>query len=156
MKPLSTDTQNFVRSNLIFLTLVSLSTSFLSLSTMVGKKNTSEFILPIFLQLLKDEESEVRISLFKKLNEITKVLGVDTLSHSIIPALTELGTDKNWRIRASSIEIISFFAKEIVSISTNIRVLNFWMKKYSKFWLIGSVTKYFQSGTSILLSISLY
>jgi serine/threonine-protein phosphatase 2A regulatory subunit A len=92
---------------------------------MVGKKNTSEFILPIFLQLLKDEESEVRISLFKKLNEITKVLGVDTLSHSIIPALTELGTDKNWRIRASSIEIISFFAKEIVIIIANIRVLNF-------------------------------
>jgi serine/threonine-protein phosphatase 2A regulatory subunit A len=41
-------------------------------------------------------------------------LGVDALSNSIIPALTELAVDKNWRIRSSSIEIISFFAKEIV------------------------------------------
>lgn len=28
--------------------------------------------------------------------------------------MTELAQDKNWRIRSSSIEIISFFAKEIV------------------------------------------
>ena len=86
----------------------------MSLSQHIGKSHTTEHILPTFLSLLKDEDSDVRINLFKKLNEITKVLGLDTLSQSVIPALNQLGNDKNWRIRASSIEIISFFAKEIV------------------------------------------
>lgn len=49
---------------------------------------------------MKDEDSDVRINLFKKLNEITKVLGVEALSQSIIPALTEIAADKNWRIRS--------------------------------------------------------
>lgn len=31
----------------------------------------------------------------------------------MIPALTTLATDVNWRIRSSSLEIITFFAKEI-------------------------------------------
>lgn len=41
-------------------------------------------------------------------------MGIEALSQQIVPALTELAQDKNWRIRSSSIEIISFFAKEIV------------------------------------------
>jgi serine/threonine-protein phosphatase 2A regulatory subunit A len=32
----------------------------------------------------------VRITLFKKMSFITKVLGVESLSQSVIPALTEL------------------------------------------------------------------
>lgn len=56
----------------IFIT-ASLASSFLALCSVVGKKHTSDIILPIFLQLLKDEDSDVRINLFKKLNEITKV-----------------------------------------------------------------------------------
>lgn len=32
----------------------------------------------------------------------------------MVPALTNLANDKNWRIRFSSIDIISFFAKELV------------------------------------------
>lgn len=47
--------------------------SFLAVSSVIGKKHTTEHILPIFLSLLKDNESDVRISLFKSLNEITKV-----------------------------------------------------------------------------------
>lgn len=71
-KTLSSDQQNFVR--------ISLASSFLTLCQYIGKKNTTEHILPTFLALLKDDDSDVRINLFKKLNEITKVLGLDTLS----------------------------------------------------------------------------
>ncbi len=31
----------------------------------------------------------------------------------MIPALTELAQDKNWRIRSSTIEVIAFFARAI-------------------------------------------
>jgi len=72
IKELVNDTQNYVR--------LALAGSFLSICSLLGKKHTTDHILPIFLQLLKDDDSEIRITLFKKLNEITKVLGLDTLS----------------------------------------------------------------------------
>ena len=50
------------------------------LSEKIGKKNTQDLVFPIFLVLLKDSDSEVRITLFKKLSYITKVLGIETLS----------------------------------------------------------------------------
>ncbi|KRX08284.1 Armadillo-type fold [Pseudocohnilembus persalinus] len=109
IKVLAKDSQSYVRQ--------SLAGSFLSISSVIGKKQTSEHVLPIFLELLKDEDSEV--------------LGVDTLSHSILPALTELAQDKNWRIRHSSIDIIGFFAKEIGSEFLNdkiIQILMEWIK----------------------------
>lgn len=85
----------------------------LSLCGVLGKKNTNEIILPIFLALLKDDEIEVRVNLFKKLNEIVKVLGVNTLSQSIIPGLIDLGSNNNWRIRVTAIEYLPYFAKQI-------------------------------------------
>jgi len=55
---------------------------------------------------------------------MTKVLGVDSLSQSIIPALQDLAVDKNWRIRSSAIEVISFFAKEIGLDFMNDKIIN--------------------------------
>ena len=81
LKIIQTDTNAFVRSIFIFRFLLdALASSILTLCPILGKKNTSESILPIFLNLLKDTDSEVRITLFKKLSLITNVLGVDALS----------------------------------------------------------------------------
>jgi serine/threonine-protein phosphatase 2A regulatory subunit A len=98
--------------------------------------------LPIFLALLKDTDSEVRITLFKKLSLITKVLGVESLSQSVIPALTELAQDKNWRIRAQTIEVLAFFAKAIVFYSSVLEGAEFLNDKVIKLlmdWLADRV-----------------
>jgi len=60
--------------------LAALASSILTLCPVIGKKSTSELILPIFLSLLKDSDSEVRITLFKKMSFMTRVLGVEALS----------------------------------------------------------------------------
>ena len=65
----------------------------------IDKANTNEHILPIFLALLRDESSDVRLNLFKRIEDLNRVIGVENLSQSIIPALTELSQDKNWRIK---------------------------------------------------------
>lgn len=44
-------------------------------------------ILPKFLQLLKDDEEQVRMTVFKKVCLISDILGIDTLSQSILPVL---------------------------------------------------------------------
>jgi len=87
-----------------------------SLCPIVGKKSTSEYVLPIFLTLLKDEYSEVRVNLFKHLEDLTKVIDLDSLSSSILPALNELAVDKNWRTRAAVVEFLPFFAQKMVKL----------------------------------------
>jgi serine/threonine-protein phosphatase 2A regulatory subunit A len=77
-----------------------LATSILHLCKIIGKKNTTDLILPKFLQLLKDEDEQVRVAIFKNVGLICDVLGVDTLSQTTMPALNELAVHSNWRIRA--------------------------------------------------------
>jgi serine/threonine-protein phosphatase 2A regulatory subunit A len=95
---------------------VALAESLPSLAPIVGKRSTSDHILPIFLTLLKDEASEVRVSLFKHLDDLTKVVDIDSLSQSLLPALNELAVDKNWRTRAAVIEFLPSFAQKMVVI----------------------------------------
>ena len=81
-----------------------LAENLLALCPIIEKQPTNEHILPIFLALLRDESSDVRLNLFKRLENMNQVLGIENLSQSIIPALTELSQDKNWRIKLSVVE----------------------------------------------------
>jgi serine/threonine-protein phosphatase 2A regulatory subunit A len=53
----------------------------------IGKQATNEHILPVFLALLRDEQSEVRLNLFKRLEDLNEVIGIEDLQQSIIPSL---------------------------------------------------------------------
>jgi serine/threonine-protein phosphatase 2A regulatory subunit A len=53
----------------------------------------------------------VRLNLFKRLEDLNQVIGIENLSQSIIPALTELSQDKNWRIKFSVVEQFPVLAK---------------------------------------------
>lgn len=64
--------------------------------------------------LLKDEFSEVRVNLFKHLEDMTRVVEFDALFQSLLPALNELAVDKNWRTRAAVVEFLPFFAQKMV------------------------------------------
>ena len=81
-----------------------LAENILSICPIIDKAQTNEHILPIFLNLLRDESSEVRLNLFKRLEDLNKVIGIKELEQSIIPSLTELSNDKNWRIKLSVLE----------------------------------------------------
>ena len=47
-----------------------------------------------------------------KIDSICAVLGSETLSQTTIPALTELATNPNWRIRVSSMELLFYLVKQ--------------------------------------------
>ena len=51
----------------------------LSLCPIIDKAQTNEHILPIFLALLRDESSDVRLNLFKRLEHLNKVIGLENL-----------------------------------------------------------------------------
>ena len=82
LKPLATDTFQYVR--------IALADNILTLCPLIGKTATNEHILPLFLQLLRDESSEVRLSIFKTLEHLNEVIGIDSLSQSILPAINDM------------------------------------------------------------------
>lgn len=76
-----------------------LAENILTICPKIQKGPTNEFILPIFLVLLRDDDSKVRLSLFKRLEDLNQVIGISDLQQSIIPSLAELSSDKNWRTK---------------------------------------------------------
>jgi serine/threonine-protein phosphatase 2A regulatory subunit A len=51
----------------------------LHLTLIIDKPATNEHILPVFLNLLRDENSEVRLNLFKRLHDLNEVIGIEEL-----------------------------------------------------------------------------
>jgi len=47
------------------------------------------------------------------LDDLTKVIDLESLSSSLLPALNELAVDKNWRTRAAIVEFLPFFAQKM-------------------------------------------
>lgn len=45
----------------------------------MGKKNVNEVILPSFLTLLKDNDTDIRIKVLNKIENLTEVIDINTL-----------------------------------------------------------------------------
>lgn len=56
-----------------------LAENILTLCPKIGKAASTQSILPVFLVLLRDESSEVRLNLFKKLEDLNSVIGIEEL-----------------------------------------------------------------------------
>ena len=70
----------------------------------IGKQATTKEVLPVFLLLLRDENSEVRLNLFKRLEDLNSVVGIEDLQTSLLPSVEELAKDKNWRFKIQVIQ----------------------------------------------------
>merc|ERR1719321_2534645 len=84
------------------------------LCTKLGRDLTTKVLLPIVLDLFKDEFHEARLSIVQQTGEICLVLGMDavTASNSLINALQVLIMDNQWRIRLAVVEQIAPLAKQ--------------------------------------------
>lgn len=96
---------------------------------------TPEYLLPTFLQLLRDDFPDVRLNVISKLDDLNEgelpkessvclwnlslmlsclvVVGVEPLTLSLLPAILELSEDKQWRVRLQIIEYIPLVAKQL-------------------------------------------
>lgn len=105
VRDLSTDQSQHVRA--------ALGTQISGLAPLLGKEATIEHLLPLFLQLLKDEFPDVRLNIISKLEQVNEVIGIDLLSQSLLPAIVELAEDKQWRVRQAIIEYIPLLANQL-------------------------------------------
>ncbi|KJK76675.1 Protein phosphatase PP2A regulatory subunit [Metarhizium anisopliae BRIP 53293] len=81
-----------------------LGTQISGLAPILGKQETIDHLLPMFLQMLKDEFPELLIE---------AVIGIDLLSQSLLPAIVQLAEDKQWRVRLAIIEYIPLLASQL-------------------------------------------
>ena len=65
------------------------------------------------LQLLKDEFPEVRLNIISTLHAVNTVVGVDLLSQSLLPAISELAEDRQWRVRLAIIDYFPLLAAQL-------------------------------------------
>merc|ERR1712146_845280 len=84
-----------------------------NLSPQLGKQATIDSLLPLLLQLLKDEAPEVRLSVISKLDALNQVVGIDLLLQSLMPSIVELAEDRHWRVRFAIIEYIPLLAQQL-------------------------------------------
>ena len=67
------------------------------LAPLLGKEATISDLVPQVLLLLRDTTSEVRLNVISSLGSLNKVIGVDLLSQSLLPAILDLASDSKWR-----------------------------------------------------------
>ncbi|GIX88389.1 hypothetical protein CEXT_202481 [Caerostris extrusa] len=87
----------------------------MGLSPILGKQNTIEHLLPLFLSQLKDECPDVRLNIISNLDCVNEVIGITQLSQSLLPAIVELAEDSKWRVRLAIIEYMPLLAGQLVS-----------------------------------------
>ncbi len=102
LRKLEKDQKNFVRG--------ALASNVLKLCSLLGNK-TNDYILPIFLTLMKDENIEIRMTLINNLSELNKVIEINNIIEIIMPSIKEISANKSWRVRLQIMEIIPVLAK---------------------------------------------
>jgi serine/threonine-protein phosphatase 2A regulatory subunit A len=81
----------------------------------LGREISQKVLLPLVLDLFKDEYHEARLSVVQQAGAICEVLGMDavaTVNSSMINALQVLIMDNQWRIRLAVVEQIGMLAKQ--------------------------------------------
>jgi serine/threonine-protein phosphatase 2A regulatory subunit A len=83
----------------------------------IGKDYTSSKIIPILMDLLKDENSEVKMNVCNGLQKVAQVVGPEILSANFLTTITTMTKETQWRVRQSVFELVAelskLFPKEI-------------------------------------------
>ena len=103
LRKLEKKKKNFVKG--------ALASNVLKICEMIGPKKTNDYIFPIFLTLIKDENIEIRMNLINNLSELNKVIEIDNIIESIILPIKEISANKSWRVRIQIMEIVPVLAK---------------------------------------------
>ncbi|KAL6942042.1 hypothetical protein ACO0QE_003206 [Hanseniaspora vineae] len=83
------------------------------MASLMNKTECTEHLIPILLNMLRDECPDVTLNIISNLEVVNKVVGIDILSENLLPAITDLSIDVNWRVRLAIIENIPLLAKQL-------------------------------------------
>lgn len=67
----------------------------------------------MFLSMLKDDYPDVRLNIIGKLDGVNRVIGIEKLAETLLPAIVQLAEDKNWRVRLAVIGYVPLLASQL-------------------------------------------
>ncbi|KAK8752318.1 hypothetical protein OTU49_004827, partial [Cherax quadricarinatus] len=114
----------------------------MGLSPILGKENTVNHLLPLFLSQLKDECPEVRLNIISNLDCVNEVIGIQ---QSLLPAIVELAEDTKWRVRLAIIEYMPLLAGQL-----GVDFFNQSLSKLCMTWLVDHVYAIREAATNNL------
>lgn len=88
----------------------------LSTCAIVGKSKTNDYIFPVFLSLIKDNDHSIRLTLLKTIDNMNEVISIDTYISTVIPYIKDLSESKSWRVKIEVTDIIPALARNMVII----------------------------------------
>lgn len=92
---------------------VALAGSILHLVPIIGKNYSNEHIKEILVQLLKDENSTVKVELFRYQEPLSHVIASSNLLSILNPVMKELINDKDWRVREKGLKAYDVYLSKL-------------------------------------------
>lgn len=84
-----------------------------AMAPIVGREKTIAHLVPLFLLLLRDTDSQVRLNLIGSLDLLEGTIEIDYLKDALLPCIQDLAVDSAWRIRFAIIEHLPLVAKHV-------------------------------------------
>lgn len=73
-----------------------------ALAASLSSEEASQHLIPMVNILLKNNNTEVVVSLIENMGELVNTVGISALEEKVIPSICTLAADKTWRIRLAA------------------------------------------------------
>ena len=83
------------------------------LMPIIGRNNSTQHLLPLVLEILRDNSSEIKMCIFSDLEGICGVVGSESLAQIIMPSLEEMSADKQWRVKLKMVQCFPLLGKQL-------------------------------------------
>jgi serine/threonine-protein phosphatase 2A regulatory subunit A len=77
------------------------------MASIIGKEYTNQKVVPILMDLLRDDNSEVKNNVVSGLVKIAHVVREDLLEANLLTQLANMTKDGQWRVRMGVFELIA-------------------------------------------------
>ena len=90
-----------------------ISSNIIKLMALVNKTVATQHILPLVLEILRDNSPDIKVCLLSDLEGLFNTVGGESLAQIIMPTLNELIEDKQWRNKVKIIQSFPLLGKQL-------------------------------------------
>lgn len=83
----------------------------MELAPVIGNHNTTASIVPVFQQILHDNDNDASVALLKSLLKHVDQIDLNSITPSILPVILEIAKETHWRVKVVIIELTPSFAR---------------------------------------------
>lgn len=77
------------------------------MAQIIGKEFTKQKLIPILLELLLEDNSEVKNNVIAGIVKVANVMGAEILNQQLLTTLTKMSMDSNWRVKMGVFKLLA-------------------------------------------------